>query len=189
MAEKINQRVAVTKRLLKESLIEILSKKTIRKVTVTELCLRAGINRSTFYAHYRIPSDILTEIKKDFSAALAESSRSKNQKGFSYEKLKDICRFIYDNRSLQKIILLNSSDDEVLEAALESSIEIWGPEKDIDYLRRTDRDSAVLIRSFYYYGIYHLLREWTIHEFDKTPEEVARIIYKILTDSAERDAF
>ena len=83
MAEKINQRVAVTKRLLKESLIEILSKKTIRKVTVTELCLRAGINRSTFYAHYRIPSDILTEIKKDFSAALAESSRSKNQKGFS----------------------------------------------------------------------------------------------------------
>ena len=61
MTEKVNQRVAITKRLLKESMIQILQKKNIRQVTVSELCSRAGINRSTFYAHYSIPSDVLMD--------------------------------------------------------------------------------------------------------------------------------
>ncbi len=183
MAEKENQRVTLTKRLLKESMIQILGKKNIRQVTVSELCSRAGINRSTFYAHYSIPSDVLSEIKKDFAASLAASISHLNQNGSSYEKLRHICQFIYDHRDLQKVILSNSSDDEVMEAALESSFDIWGPVNDSDYIRGLDRESALLYRSFYYYGIFRVLREWTGRDIKKSPEEVAGILYRILTDS------
>ena len=181
MAEKINQRVAITKRLLKESMIQILQKKNIRQVTVSELCSRAGINRSTFYAHYSIPADVLMEIKKDFASSLAESIRYPTQNCSVSEKLRIICRYIYDNRQLQKIILSNSSDDEVLEAALETSPDIWGPVKDTDYIRGLDRDSDILARSFYYYGFFRVLREWITRDIQKTPEEVAGILYSILT--------
>lgn len=181
MTEKVNQRVAITKRLLKESMIQILQKKNIRQVTVSELCSRAGINRSTFYAHYSIPSDVLMEIKKDFVFSMAESLRYPDQDSSVYEKLRIICQYIYDNRQLQKIILSNSSDDEVLEAALETSFDIWGPVKDTEYIRKLDRDSDLLARSFYYYGFFRVLREWIIRDIHKTPEEVADILYSILT--------
>ena len=52
MYEPRNQRRTLTKRLLKESLIELLKEKDIRKINITELCRAAGINRTTFYCHY-----------------------------------------------------------------------------------------------------------------------------------------
>lgn len=189
MAERVNQRVALTKRLLKESMIRILQKKTIRQVTVTELCQTAGINRSTFYAHYRIPSDVLSEIKRDFASSIAESTGHLARNEFGYDKLKCICQFIYDNREIQKILLANATDDEVMEAAMETSLNIWGPAKDTDYLKGVDMDSAVLVRAFYYHGIFYVIREWIIHDIHKTPAEVAALLYKILTSRADREAF
>ena len=116
-----------------------------------------------------------------FGPFQAESLRYPDQDSSVYEKLRIICQYIYDNRQLQKIILSNSSDDEVLEAALETSFDIWGPVKDTEYIRKLDRDSDLLARSFYYYGFFRVLREWIIRDIHKTPEEVADILYSILT--------
>ena len=52
MFEKEDQRVMLTKRLLKDSLVSLLKEKTIFKITIRELCDTAGINRSTFYKYY-----------------------------------------------------------------------------------------------------------------------------------------
>ena len=52
-------RVRYTKMMIRNSLLELLSTKPIAKITVTEICERAGINRATFYAHYTDPTDQL----------------------------------------------------------------------------------------------------------------------------------
>ena len=52
MEKNENQRIKLTKRLLKESLLKLLTEKNIKKISVSELCQTAGINRSTFYNHY-----------------------------------------------------------------------------------------------------------------------------------------
>lgn len=65
MDKKENQRIMLTKRLLKESLIEMLAKKSIKKISVSELCTAAGINRSTFYNHYGSQFDVLKEMELD----------------------------------------------------------------------------------------------------------------------------
>lgn len=61
----VNKRVLMTKKLIKNSLIEILENKGLQNVTVTEICANAQINRSTFYAYYSSPYDLMTSIKKD----------------------------------------------------------------------------------------------------------------------------
>ena len=48
---KQDARVRYTKMVVKESLMELLRVKPVAKVTVTEICERAGINRATFDAH------------------------------------------------------------------------------------------------------------------------------------------
>ena len=65
MEEKVNQRVMLSKRLLKESLIRQLKEESIYKISVRELCEQAGINRTTFYKYYGSPFDLLKDIEDD----------------------------------------------------------------------------------------------------------------------------
>lgn len=58
MNKKIDRRVQYTKRVLKESLAELLTEKTIEKITVKEICETADINRGTFYSHYSDQYDL-----------------------------------------------------------------------------------------------------------------------------------
>ena len=52
VAMKDDQRTALTKRLLREGLLRLLSKTDLNKISVTQLCIESGINRATFYRHY-----------------------------------------------------------------------------------------------------------------------------------------
>src|SRR5690625_5167739 len=51
--------------VLKESLMTLLLKKQIFSITVKEICELADINRSTFYAHYDNPFDLLEQIEQE----------------------------------------------------------------------------------------------------------------------------
>lgn len=63
--KKQDARVRYTKMMIRNSLLELLSTKPIAKITVTEICERAGINRATFYAHYSDPSDLLHGLESE----------------------------------------------------------------------------------------------------------------------------
>lgn len=62
---KPDRRVRYTKRALSNALVDLLHEKHISKVSVTELCERADVNRSTFYAHFRSPDDLLAHIEAE----------------------------------------------------------------------------------------------------------------------------
>ena len=57
----------MTKKLIREVLFECLKEKDINKITISSLCEKADINRSTFYLHY---SDIYQMLQKIEEEAL-----------------------------------------------------------------------------------------------------------------------
>lgn len=65
MEKKESRRIQMTRRLLKDSLLELLQTKNIRHITVTELCENADLNRSTFYAYYESPYDLMMSMERD----------------------------------------------------------------------------------------------------------------------------
>lgn len=70
---KENQRTRLSKILLKNALTDILKEKgSVNKVSVRELCERAQLNRSTFYAHYSEPKELLNEIENDLLQSTRE---------------------------------------------------------------------------------------------------------------------
>ncbi len=73
---KESQRVRLTRRLLKESLFELLKNKSISKISVSELCVKAGINRTTFYAHYGSQYDVLQDIGKEYHRKYTQRNRA-----------------------------------------------------------------------------------------------------------------
>ena len=48
-----DNRVRITKMMIRNALLQLLKEKTLQTITVRELCQVADINRGTFYTHYR----------------------------------------------------------------------------------------------------------------------------------------
>ena len=64
-----------TASLMDEALLLLLEEKDFERITIKELCEKAGVNRSTFYLHYENMNDLLDEtismINKRFVDSLA----------------------------------------------------------------------------------------------------------------------
>ncbi len=73
MAEqKTNRRVQYTRSALREALIGLISEKPLANITVTDICARADINRSTFYLHYQGVHELLGEIEEQILSRIEE---------------------------------------------------------------------------------------------------------------------
>ena len=62
---KESRKTRYTRMALEDSLIELMTKKPISKITIKELCENADINRTTFYSHYSDQYDLLRQIEDD----------------------------------------------------------------------------------------------------------------------------
>lgn len=61
-----DRRVTRTKHALEGACMLLLAKKELNDITVTELCKTAGVDRKTFYHHYKSIADIPEAIEKKF---------------------------------------------------------------------------------------------------------------------------
>ncbi|MGN0678541.1 MAG: TetR/AcrR family transcriptional regulator [Oscillospiraceae bacterium] len=58
-------RVVKTRRIIRSTFMGLLSEKPMAGITISELCLRAQINRKTFYRHYTALEDVAAELENE----------------------------------------------------------------------------------------------------------------------------
>ncbi len=178
---KTNQRVLLTKRLLKDSLIDLMSKKSIQKIRVNELCENAGINRTTFYKHYGSPYDVMEEIENDIlndMEKILNSAEAQEKKSYG-EKMALILHYLKDNIHVTKTLLsMNPRENEfILKIAKLPEIgKGWLSFSDDS----TDEIENNLAFIFYITGLYRMITYWLLNDLDKTPEEIGELCEKIL---------
>lgn len=68
----MDARIRHTKSNIARSFLSILENKDISKITVTEICKLADVNRATFYKYYEGPEDLLNRIEEEHLNALGE---------------------------------------------------------------------------------------------------------------------
>ena len=76
-------------------------KKPVSKITVREICERAQINRSTFYAHYMDVYDLFEKVESQMAQMFQENFRSFEKSGESWDFLlamERVFQFIYEYR-------------------------------------------------------------------------------------------
>ena len=71
-------KVLFSQELLHQALLALLKEKPLNKITVRELCLKAGVNRTTFYNHYQSLEDILRELVQQYVCSLSKLFDSPN---------------------------------------------------------------------------------------------------------------
>lgn len=81
MADKRNRK---SKQALKQAMIELVKIKSYSSVTISELCQKADVNRSTFYANYGGINELILDIYHDFFEEMYE------KRDTNWEQLQDI---------------------------------------------------------------------------------------------------
>ena len=104
--------------IIKESLIKLLQTKDIHKITVTDICKEADINRGTFYTHYNDPLDLLQNIEDElFNKILEYLSEDTNPESL-LTVLTKVFELAKDNKELCKILLFKEGDNRILNRIL-----------------------------------------------------------------------
>ena len=73
MNKKTDRRAQYTQSVIKDAFVKLLRQKHIGKITVTEICKLAEINRATFYLHFHDPYDLLEKLEAECGAKLVEA--------------------------------------------------------------------------------------------------------------------
>lgn len=187
MRKKENQRIALTRRLLKESLLQLMSEKNIQAITVRELCETAEINRSTFYNHYGCPADVLKEIEMDIISDLAEIWEEHDEgKGWSINKrVETLCSYLLEHKKTARLLLRDSDTNSEFAVLLFQAAHVRSVyEESFAYEKNTYHKQLMI--TFLTNGSYHMLRQWILEDIPMTPKEIGDLIYLAATQGWER---
>lgn len=123
--EREDRRTQFSKKMIRESLYELMKEKPLNKISVTEICAKADVNRSTFYAYYTDIYDLNQKIIKEFFSLqkkvikhIKDSIKTKTSlDAFTYEDFYTITYYylktVEENTDLYKFIFNQNTTTSV----------------------------------------------------------------------------
>ena len=170
---KDNRRVKMTKKLIKEALIDLMDKNNIARITVKEICALADINRSTFYLHFCDQYALLEEVENDI---ISQTPRiNLYEKKDVYPVLVEFFKFIQENKRVY-LILFKSSNGNSLRSKLIDKV-FGKDENKKEWISNmelsNDLHFKMLMSAF---GGATLVEKWIFDEIKSTPEELAKAL-------------
>ena len=167
-----NQRVRLTKTMLKNALIELLGEKSLDKITVYELCATAQINRTTFYKYYGSQHDLLADIVNDLFDELEKNLLVAGETDF--DKLRDVVSFLGQNRQRWRVLINAVDDRQFTERLFGLPVirSLVGGNLSVSYSPRQEE----YVRLYFCQGGYAIIRKWLNDDEADPPEEIAALI-------------
>ncbi len=174
MTNTEDRRIKMTKKILKEALIELMRAKPLNEISIKKICETADINRSTFYHHYQSPEelydDIINDVSVDFIGIL-ESNKEKN--AVSVEVISKVLEYIEDRRGLF-LVLLSANGGIGIGERLNSIISKFiGADN--------NSELSVYCAQFISAGLANILWLWLNNEKRMSPKDVAALLTTIMT--------
>jgi AcrR family transcriptional regulator len=107
-------RVRYTRKILKDSLIELMKTRPVTKIGVKEVCALAGISRSTFYTYYTDVEHLLAEIEEEVAAYFedrVDKIPAKHARR-EFEMKSQMLQYVADNSGSLRILLSENGDPD-----------------------------------------------------------------------------
>lgn len=170
-----------------KALLSLLEKKAFEYISISEICKKAGVNRSTFYLHYENTSDLLREtityVLDNFSSYFSVDIKSISTK-FSNCDLQEL-KFV-NEKYLYPYLLFIKENQRVFSAVLSQPLafdskaifqrlfdNIFKPILDRFHYPSEEQNYVMM---FYLNGITAIIMEWLKDDCQKSIEDIAGII-------------
>lgn len=176
---KTDRRVKYTNIQLRDALVASLQKEHISNITVKSLCDLADVNRSTFYAHYRDPYDLLYSIEQEvldnIRRYLEKQDYVSDKRPLSFQVLNRILEYVREKADLFRALLSDNSDASFqIEVMNLAQLDLFQPNK--NYSKRMQDYLTV----FAITGCVSILHKWLMDGMVESTTEISEFILKIL---------
>ncbi|CFX14125.1 Tetracycline transcriptional regulator, TetR-like, C-terminal [Syntrophomonas zehnderi OL-4] len=168
-----NRRSQITKRILRDCLLEMLQEKPFSKISVRELCYRADINRSTFYIHYKDLYDLFDSLEQETLNQLTQYMEQRVQRDRQEDAMTDLLTYFRDNSSLYLTLLQTSLTytDRIIETVFQVYRQYYQ-----DIGKELTEEDAYYIE-FNIAGTVKLIKKWLLNDGQRSPREMAVMLF------------
>lgn len=184
MAE--SRRVKLTKKLMKDALLELMEEKPLEKISVTDVCRVADVNRSSFYAYYQDIMQLAEEIVQDVLLLLPTETKDlyDYSTGYTQRVLADFFDYIRENEWMFRILIIRYDNQSFNDRLIATVMDKYG----VPLMGDTELER----RYSYTYvtnGVMGMLRAWIVDNFPISSAELAKLVLNmtkcLLKPSAE----
>ena len=158
-----SRKTQYTKSVIRESFLSLLQEKPVEKITVTALCAKADINRSTFYAHYLDVYDLKEKLEQGFFEEISALFQVKQWDNFMLE----IMRALQKNADFCQSLFGKYGNHEFMAQCVSAWLGMSSTHKS-----PADRWRVLFITS----GAAAVTGHWIQGGMKESPEEIAHIL-------------
>ena len=180
---KPDRRILKTKRAIYEALVELMQKKKLNSITVTELAAAANINRKTFYTYYSTVNDVLDEVINELISSLKDLMYTMSE---DYNMLSPQTLFAFLNTIMSDVdivrALFTSDNDNMLFNKLQKALQetLLKELIDNDIKMNIPPEQYPLISSFVAGGMIYVYYEWITNPNGTSLDEMARTLTTLI---------
>ena len=163
----MDTRILKTKARLIKALSELTQTRSPGEITVSELCKKANVNRTTFYKYYNVPEDVGRE---SFDRHIEELLDEIHKEGgvSLYEMMVFCCSKYRDNYLITKQVFPGFTVSE------EALMRFYGRLNDASVL------GGPYVQEFITAGMAAAVKYWLENEPDTAPETIAKTLTDLL---------
>lgn len=170
-----DQRVRITKKIVRESFLKLIIEKPIYKISIRELCEQATVSRGTFYLHYEDIYQLQDEIEDAMMQELIERVQTLKEQDYEhYENsvMTVIFQCLCDHADVCEAMLGPNGDRQFLAKLLTFGKKVC-VESHIHNLEEADEKELEYFYTFISAGCIGLLRKWIIN--DRCREDAVKV--------------
>ena len=177
MNKNFNQRFWSTEDKIQRALFSLLKFRKYDEIAIKELCYEAGINRSSFYAHYQDINDLMIKTEQRLSKNIVQIFNP-NQI-WTESVFVELFKFIFDNKDFYRAYL-GTNEQTFMEK--NDFINFVGIISKNNPHNKFSSNEMVCHMAFFAGGLKAMTKSWIQTGCKETPEQMAKILtneYKI----------
>lgn len=161
--------------MLEDALFDLMKDKPVEKITPTELCKKATVNRNTFYSHYNSVSELYESIEDKLINSVDESLTESNT---TVDAITVVCRMLKNNQKLSNILFSKHFSSKMMKRIFTVTNKFNMSKMNSETNNLSDNYKQML-SSFTIMGSAAALECWVKNGMQEEPEEIAEFIYNI----------
>ena len=175
--------IKITKKALATSLKKLLSKKELSKITITNITKDCGVNRQTFYYHFKDVYDLLEWIYMNEVIQSMEENDTYDtwQQGFL-----SIFEYVLENKEFVKNTYYSISRDFFLRFIYkQTTVLLMNIIDEKSKGMKVRREDKQFMADFYKYGFVGIMQDWIESGMKEKPDNIIKKLNSIIEGNFE----
>ena len=171
----------ITKQALSTALKELMEEVPFEKIRIADICKRCGMNRKSFYYHFKDKYDLLNWIFDTEFISFAKDLLQAEELDEHVDALKNICSYFYENRGFYRKALQTEGQNSFPEHFREYVTPLM--KLRIEHLFGESKDEFAL--NFFTDTAIATMERWLLDKNCMPPDEFVNKLMRLIQQGAE----